>query len=65
MIMIVRSKYGDATDRPLSELYGLSNDEKPIDEFEGRPIYTGSIFIEIDTGDSYFYDSDNKTWIAT
>lgn len=63
--MIVRSKYGNATDRPLSELYGLSNDEKPIDEFEGRPIYTGSIFIEIDTGDSYFYDSDNKTWIAT
>jgi hypothetical protein len=63
--MIVRSKYGNDTDRPLSELYGLSNDEKPIDEFEGRPIYTGSIFIEIDTGDSYFYDSDNKTWIAT
>lgn len=63
--MVVRSKYGNATDRPLSELYGLSNDEKPIDEFEGRPIYTGSIFIEIDTGDSYFYDSDNKTWIPT
>lgn len=63
--MVVRSKYGNATDRPLSELYGLSNDEKPIEEFEGRPIYTGSIFIEIDTGDSYFYDSDNKTWIAT
>lgn len=63
--MIVRSKYGNATDRPLSELYGLSNDEKPIDEFEGKPIYTGSIFIEIDTGDSYFYDSDNRTWIAT
>ena len=63
--MIVRSKYGNATDRPLSELYGLSNDEKPIDEFEGKPIYTGSIFIEIDTGDSYFYDSDNRTWTAT
>ena len=51
---------------------GLSTDTKPIGIFiehgsDGREvgrmgIPNGSIFTEIDTGDTYMYDADNTTW---
>lgn len=43
------------------ELRGLSTDEKPT-EFSGKKIDNGSIFIEIDTGNIYFYDLENQLW---
>lgn len=45
----------------LVELRGLSTDTKP-DKINGQDIENGSTFIEIDTGDIYFYDFDNKQW---
>ena len=43
---------------------GKSTDEKPGDDDE-KKIYqrTGNVFIEIDTGDTYFYDEDTEGWI--
>ena len=51
---------------------GLSTDTKPTVTYieygsDGREvgrmgIPNGSIFTEIDTGDTYMYDSDNTTW---
>lgn len=43
------------------ELRGLSTDEKPT-EINGKKIDNGSIFLEIDTGDIYIYDLENKEW---
>ena len=37
-------------------LYGLSTDDKPV------TFGNGSIFIEIDTGDSYMFDAENSVW---
>lgn len=45
----------------LVELRGLSTDAKP-DKINGQDIENGSTFIEIDTGNIYFYDFDNKQW---
>ena len=39
------------------ELTGLSTDDKPTG------FATGSIFIEVDTGKSYFYDEAGVQWI--
>ena len=43
---------------------GKSTDEKPGDE-EEKGIYqrTGNVFIEIDTGNTYFYDEEEEDWI--
>ena len=36
--------------------YGLSTDEKPINQYVGN----GSQFIEQDTGEIYFFDAENQ-----
>lgn len=46
----------------LCELRGLSTDAKPI-AIDNGSIENGSQFIEIDTGDVYLYNLDNKEWI--
>lgn len=38
-------------------LYGLSTDSKPIH------YGNGSIFIEVDTGDTYFFNATSKEWV--
>lgn len=43
------------------ELRGLSTDTKPT-EIDEKIIDNGSVFIEIDTGNIFFYDLDSKTW---
>ena len=43
------------------ELRGLSTDTKPT-EINERKVANGSVFIEIDTGDLYFFDFDNQEW---
>lgn len=45
-----------------TELRGKSTDTKPTDEYKGKKIGNGSVFIEIDTGKLYFFDGDTKTW---
>ena len=46
-------------DNPVKyfELSGLSTDTKPTDE-----VSTGSLFLEVDTGDVYAYDEEGETW---
>lgn len=39
------------------EAAGLSTDTKPEDK-----IATGSLFLEVDTGDVYAFDEDGGTW---
>ena len=46
----------------LVELVGLSGDEKPTTINSGK-ILNGSIFIEMDTQDIYFYDEENSEWV--
>lgn len=43
------------------ELRGLSTDTKPT-EIDEKIIDNGSVFIEIDTGNIFFYDLDSETW---
>lgn len=46
----------------LLELRGLSTDEKPTMIGDAN-IENGSVFIEIDTQNIYFYDLASKEWI--
>lgn len=39
------------------EICGLSTDEKPIEAY-----VTGSVFIEVDTGNAYFFDEVGQEW---
>ena len=41
------------------EFSGLSTDTKPT----GADIATGSTFVEVDTGDVYFFDEESNTWL--
>ena len=63
--MITINKIGNTVSIPQLELWGKSTDTKPIKEYQGVPIPNGFIFIELDTGDSYIYDEETHTWIAT
>jgi hypothetical protein len=40
------------------ELAGLSTDTKPTD----KPAATGSLFLEVDTGDVYAFDEAGEEW---
>ena len=39
------------------EFAGLSTDEKPT-----NMVATGSLFMEVDTGDVYLFDEESGTW---
>ena len=41
---------------------GKSTDTKPGDS-DGVVQRTGNVFVEIDTGDTYFYDEEAEDWI--
>ena len=67
MVTIYNIKKSEMINHPngevfyLLELRGLSSDEKPV-EIENGTIENGSVFIEIDTGDVYIFDVENKEW---
>ena len=46
----------------LTELRGLSTDEKPT-TFKNSIIANGSVFIEIDTQNVFIYDLENEKWL--
>ncbi len=46
------------------ELRGLSTDAKPTPKFGGVDIANGSIFLELDTQNLYFYDEASNTWLG-
>lgn len=67
MVTIYNIKKSEMINHPngevfyLLELRGLSTDEKPT-SIENGTIENGSTFIEIDTGDVYIFDAENKEW---
>lgn len=46
----------------MFEFYGLSSDDKPVDTFEGRQIWQGSTFYEMDTCKIFVYSEEDQTW---
>lgn len=60
--MITLKKYGKTYNMAPLELSGLSTDYKPINNYQTYTIVNGSIFEEIDTGNTYKYDAENDTW---
>lgn len=60
--MITLKKYGKTYNMAPLELSGLSTDGKPINNYQTYTIVNGSIFEEIDTGNTYKYDAENDTW---
>jgi len=62
--MITLLKRGDSYNTLVSEISGLSTEEKPVDKISGIEIVNGSKFTEIDTGDVYLFDAENKLWYS-
>lgn len=60
--MITLKKYGKTYNMAPLELSGLSTDNKPINNYQTYTVVNGSIFEEIDTGNTYKYDAENDTW---
>lgn len=70
--MITVIKQGNAYNRRVISLEGLSTDAKPVEYFietdsngvEVARVYieNGSTFTEIDTGKLFMYDAENNTW---
>lgn len=60
--MVQLVKYGTWYNTNVMRIDGLSTDTKPTDKFEGMAIPNGSIYTEIDTGDKYMFDAENKVW---
>lgn len=58
MVRILKEQiYQD--DKKYIEAAGLSTDDKPITN-----IVTGSVFVEVDTGDGYlFKEADSPAWV--
>ncbi len=44
-------------------LFGKSTDTKPVNGINGNLFYTKDAYVEIDTGDVYFFDEDTNSWI--
>ena len=64
MVSIYNIRKNTLSETPLLqvELRGLSTDTKPTKLAEGD-IENGSVFVEMDTQDIYFYDSENNEWV--
>lgn len=60
---VTLASYGNHVNENLMELYGTSEDVKPVGEFEGMGIPNGSSYFEMDTIKLYFYDSEKKAWL--
>ncbi len=57
-------KRGNNYNIPIMEIYGLSTDEKPLKDESGMDIPNGSYYLEIDTLNLYFFNSETKQWIT-
>jgi hypothetical protein len=61
--MVTLNKFGDRPNRVWLELYGLSTDEKPIENFGTMRIANASTYYEMDTKKCYIYDEENHRWL--
>ena len=60
--MVQLVKYGTWYNTNVMHIDGLSTETKPVGKFDGMAIPNGSIYTEIDTGDKYMFDAENKVW---
>ena len=58
MVRIIEAHDVVTGEKKYIEYAGLSTDTKPTDEI----IATGSVFIEVNTGNAYLYDEIGETW---
>jgi hypothetical protein len=58
MIRITDAREVITGEKTYFEYAGLSTDTKP----SGNNISTGSLFMEVDTGDIYAFDEDSSEW---
>jgi len=49
--------------RTKADYAGKSTDEKPTGDGLELPLATGSSCYEIDTGEAFMWDADDKVWI--
>lgn len=59
MVTISHMENNQVNETAQFDLSGLSTDTKPT-EINGFPIGTNSLFLELDTGDFYYYTG--STW---
>lgn len=60
--MEMQSYKSKTTNSFIVELVGESSEEKPIKDFNGMPLATGSTYLERDTGEAYMYDNTLNDW---
>ena len=54
-MITVNSMLGENSGTAEMELKGLSADTKPTNTFSGKKIGVNSLFLELDTGDVYYF----------
>lgn len=58
VVTVTTTVPGESGLRTYSEICGKSTETKPVGTF-----VSGSIFVEIDTGNVFLYDEDTNTWV--
>lgn len=61
--MVTLNRVGGTDIERSAEFYGKSTDIKPTVDANGQPLVNGSVFVEIDTSEVYFYDEATQTWL--
>lgn len=59
--MITVNKIGNNPNTLYVTLYGTSTDTKPT-VIQDMNVANGSVFIEIDTGNKFYFDAENMVW---
>jgi len=65
MVTVERqNKVIDRLNKTSFEFRGLSTDTKPTNKYKDVNIANGSLFIEMDTEDLFFYNEDTSSWVG-
>lgn len=64
MVTIHRMENNQYCEAAQFELAGLSSDTKPT-EIEGFPVGDNSLFLELDTGDFYYFTNGSWTKVGS
>lgn len=63
-MITVNNMSGAASGTAEMELKGLSTDSKPTEEFSGAKVGVNSLFLELDTGDVYYFTGSAWTKVG-
>lgn len=63
--MISLNRVNGVPNTSFVELFGTSQDAKPVGNYNGVRIGNGSKFFEIDTSHIYIYDAEHNTWMPS